>query len=261
MIEIKQLVMGYGSRMLLSQADVRLPEGRLVALVGRNGSGKSTLLRIMAGLLRPLEGSVVYNGRPVAGMSSLERSRTVSFVSTEKVRAGGLVCRDLVALGRAPYTDWSGRLREKDRAVVDQAIELVGLHWLADRPLDKMSDGECQKAMVARAVAQDTPVILLDEPTAFLDYPNRRELSILLKMLSHGDAYCTQKQEHPQKQEHLSQYGSPCTFSRKTIVYSTHDIDLALEYCDDLLALSPPFLYYGASSDTVIRDKMWKAFE
>lgn len=223
MISIENLSVGYSRHAVLSGLDMEIPSGKLVAMVGRNGCGKSTLMRTMAGLQPPLAGHIFYSGqfiaaeqhawKSLAAMSSDEKSRTIAFVNTEKIRVPGFRCRDLVALGRAPYTDWAGRLSAKDEDVVQSALEQVGLSGLADRTMDRMSDGECQKVMIARAIAQDTSVIMLDEPTAFLDYPNRRMTVVLLKRLA-------------------SEHG-------KTVVYSTHDIDLALEHSDFLLLVGP----------------------
>ena len=233
MIRIENLSVGYSRHAVLSGLDMEIPTGKLVAMVGRNGCGKSTLMRTMAGLQPALAGHIFYSGqsfdaeqdagrfiaaeqhawKSLAAMSSDEKSRTIAFVNTEKIRVPGFRCRDLVALGRAPYTDWAGNLFAKDEDIVQSALEQVGLSGLADRTMDRMSDGECQKVMIARAIAQDTSVIMLDEPTAFLDYPNRRMTAVLLKRLA-------------------SEHG-------KTIVYSTHDIDLALEHSDFLLLVAP----------------------
>lgn len=239
MIRIENLSVGYSRHAVLSGLDMEIPSGKLVAMVGRNGCGKSTLMRTMAGLQPPLAGDIFYTkeksvadnsndaeqdaGRfiaaeqhawkSLAAMSSDEKSRTIAFVNTEKIRIPGFRCRDLVALGRAPYTDWAGNLSAKDEDIVQSALGQVGLSGLADRTMDRMSDGECQKVMIARAIAQDTSAIMLDEPTAFLDYPNRRMTAVLLKRLA-------------------SEHG-------KTIVYSTHDIDLALEHSDFLLLVGP----------------------
>ncbi len=233
MIRIENLSVGYSRHAVMSGLDMEIPSGKLVAMVGRNGCGKSTLMRTMAGLQPPLAGDVFYSGqsfdakqnmgqsvaeeqhawKSLAAMSSDEKSRTIAFVNTEKIRVPGFRCRDLVALGRAPYTDWAGNLSAKDEDIVQSALEQVGLSGLADRTMDRMSDGECQKVMIARAIAQDTSAIMLDEPTAFLDYPNRRMTAVLLKRLA-------------------SEHG-------KTIVYSTHDIDLALEHSDFLLLVGP----------------------
>ena len=143
-----------------------------------------------------------------------------------KVRIANLASRDVVGLGRAPYTDWLGRLRPGDRAVVDRALNLVGMGGFADKPMDRLSDGEAQRVMIARALAQDTPVILLDEPTAFLDMPNRYELCTLLRRLAHDEGKC--------------------------IFFSTHELDIALTLCDAVALIDPPRLHL-LPTDEMIR--------
>lgn len=216
MIKLEDLTVGYGSRMLIEHADCEFASGRLVALIGRNGSGKSTLLRALAGLSHPQGGRVFIGGRDMAKMSASERARAVAFVTTERVRIANMRCRDIVALGRAPYTDWIGRLSAADEKSVGEALSTVGMEDFADRTMDKMSDGECQRVMVARALAQDTPAILLDEPTSFLDMPNRYQLCKLLRRL--------------------------CREQGKSIVFSTHELDIALNICDDIALVDTPRL-------------------
>ena len=148
---------------------------------------------------------------------------TVSFVTTERVRIPNLRCEDVVALGRAPYTNWIGRVQEQDKAIVERSLELVGMAAFAGKTMDRMSDGECQRVMIARALAQDTPIILLDEPTSFLDLPNRYELCTLLRRLAH---------DH-----------------RKCILFSTHELDIALSLCDSIALIDPPVLRYLPTPD------------
>lgn len=147
----------------------------------------------------------------------------VSFVTTERVRIPNLRCEDVVALGRAPYTNWIGRVQEQDKAIVERSLELVGMAAFAGKTMDRMSDGECQRVMIARALAQDTPIILLDEPTSFLDLPNRYELCTLLRRLAH---------DH-----------------RKCILFSTHELDIALSLCDSIALIDPPVLRYLPTPD------------
>ncbi len=190
--------------MLASNLNATFTKGTLNAIVGRNGSGKSTLLRVTAGLAKPLAGEVL-----IAGDGSLERR--VSLVSTERVRALNLRVRDLVSLGRAPYTGWAGRLTEQDHDSIDTALKLVGMSSFTDKYIDTLSDGEAQRVMIARALAQDTPVMLLDEPTAFLDYHSRREIVELLVNLAQEQG--------------------------KTIIFSSHELDLVEEFADKVIKL------------------------
>lgn len=217
MIELKELTIGYGQRTLLEKVSARMTDGQLVALLGRNGTGKSTLLRALMGLEKPQTGEIILRERNITSLKPEELARNISFVTTDKVRIANLRCRDVVALGRAPYTNWIGQLQPEDEERVSEAMRLVGMSDYAEKTMDKMSDGECQRIMIARALAQDTPVILLDEPTAFLDLPNRYELCLLLKRLA---------------QE-----------KRKCIIFSTHDLDIALSLCDSIMLIDNPQLY------------------
>ena len=161
-------------------------KGRLTALIGRNGTGKSTLLRAIAGLNRRYTGRILLDGHNAADMRAAEMAKTLAFVTTERTRIANLKCKDVVAIGRAPYTNWIGKMQEADKEIVMRSLASVGMEAYAERTMDKMSDGECQRIMIARALAQDTSIILLDEPTSFLDMPNRYELCTLLPRLPHG---------------------------------------------------------------------------
>ena len=223
MIRLNDLTIGYGHRILLQHASATIPAGELVALVGRNGTGKSTLLRAIAGLGERLGGEIRLDGHSLETLLPQQLATTVSFVTTERVRIPNLRCEDVVALGRAPYTNWIGRVQEQDKAIVERSLELVGMAAFAEKTMDRMSDGECQRVMIARALAQDTPIILLDEPTSFLDLPNRYELCTLLRQLAH---------DH-----------------RKCILFSTHELDIALSLCDSIALIDPPVLRYLPTPD------------
>ena len=223
MIELKELTLGYGQRTLLETVNARITGGQLVALLGRNGTGKSTLLRAMMGLEKPQSGEIILQGKNITSLKPEKLARNISFVTTDKVRIANLRCKDVVALGRAPYTNWIGRVQEQDKAIVERSLELVGMAAFAEKTMDRMSDGECQRVMIARALAQDTPIILLDEPTSFLDLPNRYELCTLLRQLAH---------DH-----------------RKCILFSTHELDIALSLCDSIALIDPPVLRYLPTPD------------
>lgn len=225
MIALCGLTVGYGRRVLVDHAEARLGASRLTALIGRNGAGKSSLLRVLAGLDAPQSGSVMLQGENVGSMAAADRAKKIAFVTTQRVRIPRLTCRDLVAMGRAPYTGWAGRLGDDDLRIVDQAMQSVGMADYAMRTMDKMSDGECQRVMIARALAQDTPALLLDEPTSFLDMPNRYELCLLLKRLARQKG--------------------------KTVVFSTHELDIALDIADDIMLIDSPHLVCG-SVDSVL---------
>ena len=225
MIRFENIRLGYGNRTLIEGLTAEVQCGKLTALVGRNGTGKSTLLRAIAQLGEVLEGEIMLDGRALTTLSPTDMASLVAFVTTDKVRIANLRCRDVVALGRAPYTNWIGRMQEQDRLIVEQALASVGMSDYADKTMDRMSDGECQRIMIARALAQQTPIILLDEPTAFLDMPNRYELCTLLRRLSH--------EEH------------------KCILFSTHELDIALSLCDAIALISPPELHILPTEEMV----------
>ena len=225
MIRFNNLTLGYGTRTLIDSLTGEVRCGELTALVGRNGTGKSTLLRTIAQLGEIHSGDIFLNGKPIGDISPAELSTLVAFVTTDKVRIANLRCRDVVALGRAPYTNWIGRMQQQDNEIVEQALASVGMSDYADKTMDRMSDGECQRIMIARALAQQTPIILLDEPTAFLDMPNRYELCTLLRKLAHEENKC--------------------------IFFSTHELDIALELCDSIALISPPQLHILPTEEMV----------
>jgi len=206
MIELQHLTIGYGEKAVLSDISQSLQAGRLICLLGANGVGKSTLLRTLAGFLQPLSGKVLLDGKDLTTLSLSERSKAVSIVLTERVEVPYMKVSDLVAMGRSPYTGFFGTLTKEDKAIVGEAIEMVGIADLAERTIDTLSDGERQKAMLAKALAQQTPVILLDEPTAFLDFHAKISTLRLMLKLAHE--------------------------TNKTILMSTHDVEMALHLSD-----------------------------
>lgn len=233
MIELRNVSTGYDGKELVAGADALFAPATLSALTGRNGSGKSTLLRAIAGLGKINGGEIVIDGVSKFA-SAMERARSIAFVNTQRVRIANMRCRDLVGLGRAPYTDWAGRFNGHDKAVVEQALATVGMTEYADRTIDTMSDGECQRIMIARALAQDTPNILLDEPTSFLDLPNRYQLMELLGNLAHEQG--------------------------KTILLSTHELDIALSTADAIALIDTPRLRMLPTSDTGTRQVVADVF-
>ena len=223
MIKLEKIKLGYGSRMLLDGVSTTFERGTLTALLGRNGAGKSTLLRAVAALGRLNGGSICVGGEDLATLTAEQIAHRISFVTTDKVRIPNLTCEDVVALGRAPYTNWIGRMQEVDRQIVAEALAAVGMSDFARKTMDAMSDGECQRVMIARALAQQTPVILLDEPTAFLDLPTRHEVCALLRRLAHEEG--------------------------KTIIFSTHDLDIAMAQCDMAAIIDSPTLLHKPTSE------------
>lgn len=211
MITLRNISLAYGDRTLVENGSAEFAAGELTALVGRNGAGKSTLLRAVTAIEPPKSGEVLLDGTNAASMSPESIARTISFVGTEKVRIANLRCEDIVAIGRAPYTNWIGRMQEIDRRIVADALRAVGMEAFATRSIDTLSDGECQRIMIARALAQQTPIIVLDEPSAFLDIPTRFEICRLLQRLAHDEGKC--------------------------ILFSTHDLDAAMPVCDSIAVI------------------------
>lgn len=210
MITLKNLVVGYPdgrhTRQLNHAANEEAHDGMLTCLIGANGAGKSTLLRTIAGFQLPLEGTVLLGGDDVRALSPRQRAERMAVVLTDRPDVMCTTVWEMVATGRAPFTGFWGRLSGKDRNIVTRSLRLVGIEWMADRTVASLSDGERQKVMIAKALAQQTSVVLLDEPTAFLDYPSRVEVMQLLLNIAH--------EEH------------------KTVLLSTHDLDLALQTAD-----------------------------
>ena len=218
MITLQNLTIGYKSRTLLKDVTANFEKATLTSLIGRNGTGKSTLLRAIAGLNPNYSGTIMLNGHDIRTLSTVSLAKTLAFVSTQRTRIPSMRCVDAVAMGRAPYTNWIGRMQKEDEEIVMRSLADVGMEGFALRTLDTMSDGECQRVMIARALAQDTPIILLDEPTSFLDMPSRYDLVDLLNRLAHEQEKC--------------------------ILFSTHELDIATQKCDAVALIDSPRLIH-----------------
>lgn len=191
---------------VLAGLDLEVHAGQVVSILGPNGSGKSTLLRTVSGIQPALKGGVQVLGQDVSVHNHKKLARLLSVVLTDRIEVRNLTVFQLVSMGRYPHNDWLGRLTEKDRDIVQRAIKQVHLEGFMDRDVDELSDGEQQRVMIAKALAQDTPLIILDEPTAHLDLPNRVEIMRLLRDLANDTG--------------------------KAILLSSHDLDLALQSSD-----------------------------
>lgn len=189
MMTIDNLTVGYRSgrneRILMEHLNLSIAPGSVTAVLGANGRGKSTLLRTISALQASLDGTVLIEGKDVSACSPAELARLLTIVTGHTAGAGAFTVEEIVKLGRQPYTGFFGRLSDRDRAIVAESMEMVGVSHLASRHVATLSDGERQKVMIAKAIAQQTPVIILDEPTAFLDVANRLELLMLLRDISH----------------------------------------------------------------------------
>ena len=241
-LRTEQLTIGYtgqgrseGPFVVSEQINVGLCEGEIICLIGPNGAGKSTLIRTMAGLHSPLSGKVVLHQRDITSYKPKELAKCIGIVTTERVNIGMFTGSALVSLGRFPYTEWTGKLNEEDKRIVGESLALVGAESLAARNVGHLSDGERQKVMVARALAQDPQIIILDEPTAFLDLPRRIEIMGLLKRLTRE--------------------------TEKAILLSTHDLDLALQVADTIWLISEKGeITTGAPEDLVLSGAFEKNF-
>lgn len=210
-ITTNRLTVGYRGHRVVEDISLSLPCGRLVCLLGPNGAGKSTLLRTLCGFQPPIAGTVTISGSDITTMSAAEVALLVSVVLTDRPPTPSLTAAEMVGMGRAPYTGFWGRLSDEDRRLVSEAMQTVGIAPLATRRMGRLSDGERQKVMIAKALAQHTPVIVLDEPTAFLDYPSKVAVMKTLARLAHDEG--------------------------KTILMSTHDLELAAQLGDELMEI------------------------
>ena len=222
-MKLHQLSIGYPHKVIGQNLSAQLSKASLTALVGVNGAGKSTLLRTLTGERKPIAGEVLLRGKPIQSYSRGERARQIAVVLTQRVEASQMLSEEVVALGRLPYTNLMGSLKSADLEVVNHAIRVTGITHLRQRRIGSLSDGERQRVMLAKALAQETPFILMDEPTAFLDYPSRTETFMLLRKLAHEE--------------------------RKSILLSTHDLDLALKCCDQIWLLDKGTLTIGTPQD------------
>ena len=212
-ITLEQLSVGYkGFPPVVSNLNVEIKSGELTCLIGSNGIGKSTLLKTLTGFLPKLSGRLLLDGRDINMLSQRERAKYISIVLTYKSDVQNLSVTEMVGMGRMPYTGFWGKLNANDQTIVAEAIEMVGIEHLKNRMIQTLSDGERQKVMIAKALAQQTPVILLDEPTSFLDFPSKVEMLQLLHRLAKE--------------------------TNKVVFLSTHDLELALRIADRLVELN-----------------------
>lgn len=232
-IRIEGLSIGYrskhGVKTVAEGISDSILSGELTCLLGENGAGKSTLLRTLSGFLPPLAGEISLLGKPLASYRERELATVVGVVLTEKNNLQNMTVTELVGMGRSPYTGFWGRLSAADRRKVEESLTLVGIAPLRNRMVQTLSDGERQKVMIAKALAQETPLIFLDEPTAFLDYPSKVEILHLLHRLSRDMG--------------------------KTIFLSTHDLELALRVADRVWLMTKQGAVQTGFPDNLIVDR------
>lgn len=220
---------------IYDRVNLQAGKAELVALLGANGVGKSTLLRSLVKLQSPLSGEISLFGRNITGFSGNEMAMKAGFVSTEIIQVNNLSVFDLVALGRYPHTNWIGRLSVYDVDKIDEAISMVGMSALRNKNINRISDGERQRAMIARTLAQDTELIVLDEPTAFLDLPNKYEIVHLLHRLAKEKG--------------------------KTVIFSTHDLTIAVQEADRLWLMLENSIFQGAPEDLILSGSFGRLFD
>jgi iron complex transport system ATP-binding protein len=238
-IEVKNLSIGYKEKKtmtaVLENINLDIHQAELICLMGPNGCGKSTLLRTITGMQKPLKGEIVIEGKNISLFDRQRFAKKVGVVLTENISVGDISVYSLVSMGRYPYNDWLGTLREEDFKVIDHALDVTELTSYKDKNFLELSDGMKQKAMIARALAQDTPIILLDEPTAFLDIPSKLEIMQMLKELAHK--------------------------FNKSIILSSHDLDLALQSADTIwLITKDGKIKVDAPEDLVLNGHFENAF-
>lgn len=233
-IETKHLDIGYGQKVVQHQLSLSTCEGELTALCGPNGAGKSTLLRTLCGLQPALGGEVIINGKQLQEMKDADRAKAMALVLTDKIMEDRLTVFDLVAMGRVPFLAWHGGLSKKDVEMTEESLRQVGLLHKRNDNITNISDGERQRVMVAKALAQETPIILLDEPTSHLDLPSRIEITLLLKELAHA--------------------------TNKTIILSTHELDLAIQSADHIWLMNRQGVRAAIPEDLMIDGEMQATF-
>ncbi len=234
MLTTTDLTIGYGTHIVQQGLNLETHSRDLICLVGTNGAGKSTLLRTISGLQKPLSGTISIEGKELRKLNNHERSLLYAMVLTDAIYVENLTVFELVALGRIPHTDWTGALTLHDKQLITEAIEHVNLTHKTHAYLNAISDGEKQRAVIAKALAQDTPLVLLDEPTAHLDLPNRIEIMLLLRRLSVNTG--------------------------KTFILSTHELDLALQMADKIWLMTQGHIEIGIPEDLMLSGKFQNAF-
>lgn len=214
-IVLDKVSIGYRNNVVAENLSAQIRDREFTCLIGRNGLGKSTLVKVLSGFIPPLSGKITIkvedNDYDIARLSKKELSRLVAVVLTDKVDIANVSAEEVVGMGRMPYTDLFGTLSKRDNVIVEKCMEITGIAGLRHRDINSLSDGERQKVMIARALAQQTPIILLDEPTAFLDYDSKVDTMRLLHSL--------------------------CKETNKVVLASTHDLDIAIRHADRMITI------------------------
>ncbi|MBR1808155.1 MAG: ABC transporter ATP-binding protein [Paludibacteraceae bacterium] len=213
LLTTKNLTIGYGTYAVQTELALEAKGGTMICMLGKNGCGKSTLLRTLAGLQPALEGNVFIDSQDIYSLSQQQRATRLALVLTERLSIDNTTVHDVTAMGRYPYTNFLGGLTENDENDINTALNQVGMKHKQNDYFNRLSDGEKQRVLIAKALAQQTPLILLDEPTAHLDLNNRIRILLLLKQLAHQTDKC--------------------------VIISTHELDLALQMADTIWLMTP----------------------
>lgn len=228
-ISTKDLAIGYSSKrkknVLIKDINIDIPKGKLTAVIGLNGSGKSTFIRTLAKQQPKLEGSFVLNSQDSSKFSTNEWAKQIAWVQTDVSTSLNLSVKEFISLGRQPYTNWFDSITTKDNEIIDNVIKITNLTFLQNKKCNELSDGQLQRVYIARALAQDTPVIILDEPTTHLDIINKANTLDLLKTL--------------------------CKTQNKTIIYSTHEIEYSLQVTDYMICISEKEIFINSVNDII----------
>ncbi len=234
-ISLDNVSIGYNkAKPVLSNINQKAGKGELIAVVGSNGTGKSTLLRSIAKLQDTLSGNILLKGKKLDLWTRTELAQNISFVSTELTNVNNLKVIDLISLGRFSYTNWQGKLKENDKNVINKSIKKTGLENYKNRFFNNLSDGEKQRVMIARSLSQDTDLIILDEPTAFLDLPNKYNIVNLLFELTRTE--------------------------NKTIIFSIHDLNIAIKEVDKIWLINNNKIYEGSPEDLILNNTFSNIF-
>lgn len=228
------LSVGYKGYAVASHLNLSLERGTLTALIGVNGCGKSTLIRTLSGLQKPIDGTIQINGDNLNSISGSQRAKLISHVLTDNDYIRSIKVKDMVAMGRLPYTDFMGNLSAKDLEIVEQAMQKVDIQHKSNRFFYELSDGERQRTLIAKALAQDTPIMFLDEPTSFLDMRNKIEIMVLLHTIAHNED--------------------------KTILLSTHDVEIALQTADNIWLMDGGNITAGTPESLITDGKIADTF-
>jgi len=236
LIETNNLTIGYKKNRdyspILSNINLQIGYGKLIALVGTNGIGKSTLLKTFSGLLPPVSGNFKIENQNTTAFTPVDWAKICAVVLTETTVYQNITIKELISLGRQPYTNWLGALNKEDEEKIRSAMEVTGILNWADKNINELSDGQKQKVFIARAIAQDTPLILMDEPTTHLDFYNKIQFQKLVKKF---------------------------TELGKTIIYSTHDLDLAIQLSDELIVLTASQVFHN-TAEKLMQEKVFDSF-